>query len=212
MALRPLLSFIGGISIPLYFVGLGLFAIVTHVPSSMLPRRLFALTFASSGALLLLVLLEVYGGIPAQSRWLLWRLHLGVDLVLIIFILPHVLLSLTLHRLLDGWGALTIRISHLLILTAWLYLFQQVGEAFPTRGRDTGYDTPVSTLLSHCLSRAGVFGVCLSALMSGIGAVAGLSISLRRLFHVDDPAEIDEAQRGLVCALQRLAKHRKAMP
>lgn len=208
-------TFLLTISMPLYLLGRVLFSLLMPVPGSKLPRRLFGITFAASSALLLLVLLEVYGGIPARSRWMLWRLHLGVNLVLVVLVLPYLCLKLIIRRMLHGWAALVLWPPIVLALAAWVYLFQKVGEAFPTtRGGGPGslggggsVSSSVSQVLSLCLSRAGVFGVCLSALMSGIGAVTGLSLSLRRVLHVDDPAEIDETQRGLVHALQRLAKH-----
>lgn len=204
-------SFVAFISAPLYLVGHMLFSLVMHVPGNLLPRRLFALTFAASGALLLLVLLEINGGLPARARFMLWRLHLCVDLVLIVLVLPYVLLTLVMRRVLNRYrlSARAVLPPVLLAMLAWLYLFLKVDETLPTTrgvGTDDG-DTIFSQLLSRCLSSAGVFGVCLSALMSGVGAVAGLSISLRRLLHVDDPTELDEAQRALVHALQRLAKH-----
>jgi hypothetical protein len=204
-------SFVAFISAPLYLVGHMLFSLVMHVPGNLLPRRLFALTFAASGALLLLVLLEINGGLPARARFMLWRLHLGVDLALIVLVLPYVLLTLVMRRVLNRYrlSARAVLPPVLLAMLAWLYLFLKVDETLPTTrgaGADKG-DTIFSQLLSRCLSSAGVFGVCLSALMSGVGAVAGLSISLRRLLHVDDPTELDEAQRALVHALQRLAKH-----
>ncbi|KOO26011.1 golgi ph regulator [Chrysochromulina tobinii] len=203
-------SFVAFISAPLYLVGHMLFSLVMHVPGNLLPRRLFALTFAASGALLLLVLLEINGGLPARARFMLWRLHLGVDLALIVLVLPYVLLTLVMRRVLNRYRLLARAVLPpvLLAMLAWLYLFLKVDETLPTtRGAADKGDTIFSQLLSRCLSSAGVFGVCLSALMSGVGAVAGLSISLRRLLHVDDPTELDEAQRALVHALQRLAKH-----
>ena len=47
-----------------------------------------------------------------------------------------------------------------------------------------------------CLSRAGVIGVSLSALLSGSGAVNGPATSLHRLMATVDARELDEAKRS----------------
>ena len=204
-------GFLACVTAPLYLLGHMLFSLVMHTSSSMSTRRLFALTFAVSGALLLLVLLEVYGSVPAGARRLLWQLHLSIDLVLVVIVIPFVLLTLGLRHLLHQFSAWTLWPSVVLTLLVWLYLFLKVGDAFPTTRGSTGSSEPISQLLSLVLSRASVFGVCLSAIMSGVGAVAGISLSLRRMLHDDDPAEIDESQRGLINALQRLAKHKQRL-
>ena len=127
-------SFVAFISAPLYLVGHMLFSLVMHVPGNLLPRRLFALTFAASGALLLLVLLEINGGLPARARVMLWRLHLCVDLVLIVLVLPYVLLTLVMRRVLNRYrlSARAVLPPVLLAMLAWLYLFLKVDETLPT--------------------------------------------------------------------------------
>ena len=90
-------SFLVCVTLPLYGLGqLAFAALLIHTPAAA-PRRLFGLTFAASGALLVLVLLEVWGALPPPARWLLWRLHLFVDIGLVVLLLPFVLLSLTLR-------------------------------------------------------------------------------------------------------------------
>ena len=190
--------------------------------SPFMPRRLFGLTFAASGALLLLVLLEVYGGVPPSNRWLLWRLHLIFGLALIVLVLPYMLLVLILRRLLPI-SEFIVRFGVGVGLSVWLYFFQKVGEPFPVSTSDilVGSLSDVGTsalstvlmalrtLPSLCLSRAGIIGVCLSAIMSGIGAVHGLAASIRRFsLGQTTPEDLEMAQKQLVLAIQRLAKHR----
>ena len=101
-----LFSFMACITAPLYMLGSALYGRIglrhgdtlhgLDMPSNgymspFMPRRLFGLTFAASGALLLLVLLEVYGGVPPSNRWLLWRLHLIFGLAIIVLVLPYML-------------------------------------------------------------------------------------------------------------------------
>lgn len=206
-----LLGYLVCVTLPLYVLGRVFFSlIVLHTPSS-LPRQLFALTFSATGALMGLVLLEIYGELPARARWLLWKLHLSLDLTLLVLVLPYAVLVLTLRRLLHLRPA-PARWAATVPLAAWLWFFIKVGEPFPVfaPGRLAASRLEqLQALPSLCLSRAGVIGVCVSALLSGVGAVHGLSLSLTRRFALNGvvPAQHDEAQRRLILALQRLVKH-----
>ena len=210
--LTSVLTFIGTTTLPLYFVGHFLFAaLILHTPN-VLPRRLFGLTFSASGALLLLVLLEVWGNLEADSRWALWRLHLVGDLLLVVLLLPYVLLVLTVRRL-TGLSAKIARWLALAPLAAWLWLFYKIGEPFPVMSGTSTWDhreldSRLAALVALCLSRAGVLGVIVSALMSGIGAVHGPATSLRRLVQAVDPSILDEAKRGILSGLSLCAKQR----
>ena len=88
-------GFLFAVTLPLYIFGrLAFAALLLRAPAAT-PRRLFGLTFAASGALLLLVLLEVWGAlVEAEARRVLWRLHLVVNLTLVLLLLPYVLLCL----------------------------------------------------------------------------------------------------------------------
>ena len=207
-------SFLVCVTLPLYGLGqLAFAALLIHTPAAA-PRRLFGLTFAASGALLVLVLLEVWGALPPPARWLLWRLHLFVDIGLVVLLLPFVLLSLTLRATL-GVSSTSARALALVPLAAWLWAFYKVGEPFPIMQDSAATwadwlsgSSAIARIAALCLSRAGVIGVSLSALLSGSGAVNGPATSLHRLMATVDARELDEAKRGVLHALQLLSKHR----
>ena len=74
MTSEPILelsAFLLTVTLPLYVLGRLAFAALLYHRG---PRRLFGLTFAASGALLLLVLFEVWGALSPVARWMLWRL------------------------------------------------------------------------------------------------------------------------------------------
>ena len=169
-------------------------------------------TFAASGAPL--VSAEVWGALPPPARWLLWRLHLFVDIGLVVLLLPFVLLSLTLRATL-GVSSMSARALALVPLAAWLWAFYKVGEPFPIMQDSAATwadwlsgSSAIARIAALCLSRAGVIGVSLSALLSGSGAVNGPATSLHRLMATVDARELDEAKRGVLHALQLLSKHR----
>ena len=201
--------FLAFVSLPLYLFGRIAFALLLlHTADSRTPRRLFGLTFAASGALLLLVLLEVWGALEADARWLLWRLHLLVNLSLVVVVLPYVLLHLMMRHHL-GFST---SFAHLLMpapLAAWFWLFHKVGEPFPIMQWAADDNSAwLGALTALCLSRAGVLGVSLSALLSGSGAVSGPATTLHRLMATVDDRELDVAKRSVLHAIQLCAKHR----
>ena len=222
------LSFLLSVTLPLYFIGHFFFAaFVLHTPM-ILPRRLFGLTFAASSSLLLLVLLEIWGKLEADSRLLIWRLHLVGDLVLVVLLLPYLLISLALQHATNCSVSIS-RWLALVLLAAWLWLFYKIGEPFPimlaagtspdasamsqgtwdwTAGLTKPWTWDLGVIAALCLSRAGVVGVTVSSVMSGIGAVYGPATSLRRLVQSVDRSMLEEAKRGVLTSVTQLAKHR----
>ena len=207
-------SFVCFITLPLYLIGRIFFsALILKTPNKM-PARLFGLTFAASGAMLVLVLLEIYGAVAARARFVLWRLHLVTDLVLVVLVLPFLLCVQVVRRsVFSGsqrfWPA---ALSHALAVVptgAWLWCFYKVGEPFPVRlsAASSSLDW-LGTLAAFCLSRAGVIGVVVSAVMSGSGAINGPATSLRRLVRGVDARELEAGKRGMLHAVDLVAKHR----
>ena len=116
----------------LYALGHLFFSLIVPGHGGRLPRSLFALTFAASGGLLLLVLLEVHGELlGARARWILWKLHLSLDLALLVIALPCTLLALLTRRLFRC-SLPAACVGSLVPMAAWLLLFKKVGEPFPT--------------------------------------------------------------------------------
>lgn len=194
-------------SLPLYSIGGVVYAtcLLRGEPSRhAAPRRLFAASFSLSLSLLALVVIEVLGWLSVRGRWMLWRACLLAELALLVVILPHSLLSLLtrrLFRLRRPWIAAKLAAFPFLL---WLWLFYKLGEPFPLQEAKRG-------VASLCLSRAGVIGVAVMALVSGNGAVtAPTAALLRALFPVSD-VEVREAERASVRALHALLQGRRRL-
>ncbi|KAL1515811.1 hypothetical protein AB1Y20_002427 [Prymnesium parvum] len=192
-------AFICLCSLPLYRAGA--FAYTMLMPSTA-ARQLFAMSFTLSVSLLLLILLEVLGVLTSASRSLLWRVCLGLDLVLLVAVLPYVQISILLVRALSFPEGLA-RHAAIGPMLLWLWLFYKLGKPFPLLAEESFW-----YLQSLCLSRAGMIGVSVTAAMSGVGAVNGPASSLSRLLFTISEEELHSAERRLLRALHAVLQHR----
>ena len=143
-------------------------------------------------------------------------------------LLPYLLISLARQHATNCSVSIS-RWLALVLLAAWLWLFYKIGEPFPimlaagtspdasamsqgtwdwTAGLTKPWTWDLGVIAALCLSRAGVVGVTVSSVMSGIGAVYGPATSLRRLVQSVDRSMLEEAKRGVLTSVTQLAKHR----
>lgn len=175
-----------------------------------LVSTLFAGTFALSAGLLLLVAYEILGLVDEDFLRAHWRFNLCCVVALLLGVLPFV----HLHRLFTGsFGARPARAAaaaaavHLLLLWAFCRFGDKAlegGDAPPTPARLFRVIT-----VSEAVTRVGVIGVSMLAVLSGFGAVhfpySSLSLFAR---HVGD-AETVALERRLVQATETAVGRRK---
>lgn len=128
---------------------------------------LFALTFALSAGLLVLVLYEILGLVDESFLRVHWRFNLRAVLVLLIFVLPFV----HLHRfftLAVGWQNKPRRAvaAALAAHLALLFGFHRVGGGGENLDGAFGNKS-----VARAVFRVGVVGVSMLAVLSGFGAV-----------------------------------------
>eukprot|EP00898_Chlorokybus_atmophyticus_P004678 jgi/Chlat1/5210/Chrsp33S00395 len=169
---------------------------------------LFCTTFALSCNLLQLVLFEILGILSTRivlvvsSRWWIWRLELVCMLALLVFLLPYY----HCFRILSAYGVQPRRaaLGAVLFLATFLYAFWRVGVHFPMPAAERGAFT-----MAQGISRLGVMGVSLMAVLSGFGAVnlpyTYLSLFLRHI----DASDIMALERQLLHAVEASAQKRK---
>ncbi|XP_038065975.1 Golgi pH regulator-like [Patiria miniata] len=129
-------------------------------------QLVFSATFALSCTLFELIIFEILGVLNTNSRLFHWKFDLYAILFILIVILPFYV----------AWFIFTnIRIvqnRHLtfpLTLGAWLvfvYFFWKLGDPFPILSRKHGIFS-----MEQVMSRIGVIGVTIIAVLSGFGAV-----------------------------------------
>nr|CAD7261094.1 unnamed protein product [Timema shepardi] len=128
-------------------------------------QLIFSVTFSLSCTMFELIIFEILGVLDSRSRYFHWNLGLYLMLFMVIVIIPFYIGYYILSNLRFVQTQL-IRPLTILIWLVYIYLFWKLGDPFPIL-------SPKQGLLSieQGISRIGVIGVTVMALLSGFGAV-----------------------------------------
>ncbi|XP_078258333.1 Golgi pH regulator isoform X2 [Rhinoraja longicauda] len=124
----------------------------------------FSVMFAFSCTMFELIIFEILGLLNSSSRYFHWKLNLYVTLVALIFIVPFYIGYFVVSNI-----RLLQRKRFLFACVVWLtfmYFFWKLGDPFPILSPKHGILS-----IEQLISRVGVIGVTLMALLSGFGAV-----------------------------------------
>ncbi|XP_034042298.1 Golgi pH regulator isoform X2 [Thalassophryne amazonica] len=124
----------------------------------------FSITFAFSCTMFELIIFEILGALSSSSRYFHWKLNLYVILLVLIFVVPFYIGYFVVSniRLLQKQRLL----FACMVWFTFMYFFWKLGDPFPILSPKHGILS-----IEQLISRVGVIGVTLMALLSGFGAV-----------------------------------------
>ncbi|XP_067628085.1 Golgi pH regulator [Eurosta solidaginis] len=128
-------------------------------------QLIFSICFALSLTMFELIIFEILGILESSSRYFHWRLGLTLLLLMVIAVIPLYICYSVIHSLTfvsDKW----VRILTVLCWLVFLYGLWKIGDPFPLLSVSHGIFT-----IEQGVSRIGVIGVTVMAVLSGFGAV-----------------------------------------
>lgn len=165
---------------------------------------IFATTFMLSCTMFELIIFEIVGALNSSSRYLHWKLNLYGMLFLVVFVLPFCIAYFTAGnmRLLQKYKI----IAAAVMWTVFMYFFWKIGDPFPILSREHGILS-----IEQVISRVGVIGVTVMALLSGFGAVnCPYTYSSYFLRHVTD-SDIQLMERKLLQTNEMIISKKKRL-
>ncbi|KAI8599243.1 Golgi pH regulator-like protein [Dissophora ornata] len=169
----------------------------------MLVQVVFALTLTWSCLLFELIILEILGLLGQESRWYFWRLTLSAILFLLIVIIPYYQCVLIVRN--TGISTQKALPVAGVIWLVYFYLFVKVGNGFPTPGNGA-----LGILsIEWGMSRVGIIGVTISAILSGFGAVNGPYSNLSFFLRQVTESDIQLAEKKCIQTLEMIASKKK---
>lgn len=128
-------------------------------------QLIFAITFALSLTMFELIIFEILGLLESSSRYFHWRLELTLLLLMVIAIIPIYIA----YSFISNISFIPKKWVNSMTFFTWLlflYGLWRIGDPFPLLSVSHGIFT-----IEQAVSRIGVIGVTVMALLSGFGAV-----------------------------------------
>ncbi len=164
----------------------------------------FAITFSLSCTMFELIIFEILGILEPRSRFIHWKIGLYSMLFTLIFLLPFYISFFIVKTLRFAHHRKTVIWLSTLIWLCFLYIFWKLGNPFPILNPKHGILS-----IEQGISRVGVIGVTLMAILSGFGAVnCPYTYMAYFMRHVSD-ADIQAIERKLTQTMDIIVSKKK---
>ncbi|CAH0403749.1 unnamed protein product [Chilo suppressalis] len=130
-----------------------------------LVQLIFSVTFALSCTMFELIIFEIIGYLDSSSRYFHWNMGLYSLLFMVIALIPFYIAYFCISNI-RFVSQNMIRTLTVLVWFIYLYFFWKIGDPFPIMSPKQGIFS-----IEQGVSRIGVIGVTVMALLSGFGAV-----------------------------------------
>ncbi|OQR71574.1 golgi pH regulator-like [Tropilaelaps mercedesae] len=167
-------------------------------------QALFSVMFALCCSLFELVLFEIVGVLAAPSRVVIWCCVLGAILVMLTTVIPYQIGRLVVDNV-DFVRAATLKNALIWLLwLGYLAIFWKIGDTFPIQNRRQG-----AFGMEHLISRVGVIGVTMIALLSSFGAVNQPYSTMRLFMHPITHEDIWQGEKRLMQKMELIILKKK---
>ncbi|CAD7011887.1 Golgi pH regulator [Ceratitis capitata] len=166
-------------------------------------QLIFSVCFALSLTMFELIIFEILGVLESESRYFHWRLGLTLLLLMVIAVIPLYILYSVIHSLSfvsDKW----VRIMTIICWFAFLYGLWKIGDPFPLLSVSHGIFT-----IEQGVSRIGVIGVTVMAILSGFGAVNCPYQSMTYFIKPVSQSDITNLERRLLLTADMIVAKKK---
>ncbi|TGZ53789.1 Golgi pH regulator isoform X1 [Temnothorax longispinosus] len=168
-----------------------------------LVQLIFSTTFSLSCTMFELIIFEIAGVLDSSSRYFHWNAGLYMLLFMVIVLIPFYIAYFIISNIRFVRLNL-IRPLTVVIYLFYLYLFWKVGDPFPIL-------SPKKGLLSieQGVSRIGVIGVTVMALLSGFGAVNYPYTSMAYFMRPVSYADVQSIEKRLLQTMDMIIAKKK---
>ncbi|XP_059484562.1 Golgi pH regulator isoform X1 [Neocloeon triangulifer] len=168
-----------------------------------LVQLIFSATFSLSCTLFELIIFEIIGFLDQRTRYFQWHFVLYIILFMTIVLVPFyigyfVVSSLSFVR--KRW----IRTLTIAIWLIYMYFFWKLGDPFPLLSPSKGIFS-----IEQAISRVGVIGVTVMAMLSGFGAVNYPYTSMAYFMRKVQNSDIQSIERKLMQTMDMILVKKK---
>ena len=173
----------------------------------------FALTLASSLSMLQLLVFEISGGLSLNMKWTLWRVHLGILIVDLVFILPIFFFYTAAKEAIGLRSNKQVLPIVFVMEIFYLIVFYYIGHWFPVisnNHQDISSNNQVWST-EYFVGRIGVIGVTVIATLSGFGAVSTPYVYMSFFAPTVNVDAIDNLKRQMKQTMNMILSQKKRL-